>query len=157
MADRDSLHAFPAKMAAAAAALKAAQPLAVKAGTTILGGVTRTQLRTVAPTLFMSGVGRSGARVGITAVASGTSGIVKATGPVHLLERPTKAHPIQPRVAARRARRAVLKVGEGYAASVRHPGTAGQYPFRKGITKGLPAARDAMGATMARATGRALR
>lgn len=168
VAERDSLHAFPAKMLAAGVTLKAAQPIAVRAGTAILGTVTRAQLRTVAPSLHMSGVGRRGAAVGITAASSGASGIVKATGPVHLLERRTKAHVIEPRLTAklgetapdrtaRRARRPALKIGDRYARWARHPGTKGQYPFAKGIAKGLPPARDAMAATMIRATNQALR
>jgi hypothetical protein len=82
----------------------------------------------------MRGVGASGAAVGVRSTTVGLrrpTALIRATGPVHLLERDTRTHTISPRRAK------ALLTPDGPRASVRHPGTRGQHPFEKGIAEGL--------------------
>lgn len=158
MAERGSLQAFPGKMAAAAVAVKLAAPKASAAGALVLTQATRVQIRTVAPSLYMRGVGARGAAVGVTFNARPEGSFVRATGPLHLLERDSKAHAI----AAKRAKRLRLPSTGGKdtgvrTGSVKHPGTTGKHPFAKGIAAGLPPARAAITATLTQATTQALR
>lgn len=98
-------------------------------------------IRTVVPDMNMSGVGRSGVKVGVRYDIKGTrnpTSLIRATGPLHLVENPTSPHTIP---KARR-RRKVLKFGDGeFRRTVEHPGTRGQRPFRKGRELGTPAAK----------------
>lgn len=76
----------------------------------------------------LRGVGRSGARVGVRYDVRGFQnpvGILRYTGPVHLLNNPTKAHDIKNR--RRGGKRALSPSGNPWAAAVvRHPGTPGK-------------------------------
>lgn len=86
----------------------------------------------------LRGVGRRGARIGVRYTITGTGGEamarIKATGPFHLLERPTRAHDILP------ATRQALKIGDQFAAYAHSSGTRGKYPWRTGTEIGKPAA-----------------
>jgi hypothetical protein len=88
----------------------------------------------------MSGVGRSGARIGVGYDVKGLSNptaIVKARGPLHLLEYGTRPHRIEPRRGGARALR-VPAARRGFAMHVNHPGTTGKYPWAKGVAKAMP-------------------
>lgn len=129
-------------------------------------------LRTaVGSDLRMSGVGRRGAKVGVRYDVKGQrnpTALLRATGPVPLVERNTSPHTILPRgvgrVQGRRtklARQAArqnlydalfagtvgagvrpLALGNGrFAYRVSHPGTRGKQPFEKGIERATPAAQ----------------
>lgn len=97
------------------------------------------EIRSVVPSMRLSGVGRSGARVGVrydvkfTPEATAT---VRATGPLHLVENPTQPHEIRPR---RRGRKRALLTPAGPRAVVRHPGTTPSLrPWRTGRAKATP-------------------
>ena len=84
----------------------------------------------------LSGVGRKGARVGAKYTLGGGSNptaLIKATGPMQLLEHNTRPHIIKPR--KRRGAKALALRGGGFAAAVRHPGTTAKKPFEKGYLK----------------------
>lgn len=74
----------------------------------------------------MKGVGRSGANVGVRYDVRGYEnpvGIIRYTGPVHLIARPTRAHEITPR----RSKKALSPSGNPWAAAfAQHPGTRGK-------------------------------
>lgn len=121
--------------------------------------------------LRMSGVGKAGAKVGVRYTVKGTqnpTALLRATGPVHLVERDNKAHVILPRGVGRvqgrrtKANRRAAKqdlynalfggsVGRGvkplafgngrFAYRVRHPGTKGKHPFEKGVERAAPIAQ----------------
>lgn len=111
-----------------------------------------------APSMTLSGVGKSGAKVGVTFNVKGTknpTALVRATGPLHLLENDTSEHTIFARqvgrVQGRRTRenrRAAKQqlydtlfggqtagflgnAGREFAASgvVHHPGSRGKHPW----------------------------
>jgi hypothetical protein len=101
----------------------------------------------------LRGVGKRGARVGvrydIRDAGQRATSVVRATGPLHLLERDTKPHVIEPkskgRAANRRQRAGAVRLVDGsFRRRVPHPGTTGQKPFAKGITDGKPKALRAM-------------
>lgn len=157
MAERDSLHAFPAKMAAAGIAVRLAAPKAVGAGAVVLTQVTKAQVRTAAPSLYLRNVGARGASVGVTFNVRGDTALVRATGPLHIIERDNKPHFITAR-RGRRLRFATRNGKSGYAmGTVKHPGTKGKHPFERGIRRGLPPTRAAITRTMMAATTQALR
>lgn len=89
----------------------------------------------------LSGVGRRGAKVGAGYNVRGRvnpTALISARGPLHLIERDTGAHSIEPRrkrARGNRKRRAALKFGATYATAVDHPGTRGQRPFGKGVDR----------------------
>ena len=102
--------------------------------------------RAVGADMRMSGVGKSGAKVGAGYDLLGyrnPTAIVTARGPLHLVERPTRPHRI-PRQRGPRARRRVVAIpGVGVRAHVNHPGTRGKYPFARGVARGQRAAKAA--------------
>lgn len=144
-------------MVAAGLALTAAAPKAVAAGCVVLTQATRAQVRTVAPSLRMSGVGANGANVDVRFTVKGAAGLVQAVGPLHLLERDNRAHAIASRRAKTLRLPPVGPKGTGIRRAVKHPGTTGQHPFAKGVAKGLPATERAMAAVLVQATTKALR
>lgn len=75
----------------------------------------------------LSGVGLRGARVGARYDRKGDVAIVRATGPAHLIESPTKPHAIEPR--KRRGKKAVLTPAGPRARVAKHPGTHGRPTF----------------------------
>jgi hypothetical protein len=87
----------------------------------------------------LSGVGRKGARVGARYTVGGTvepSAVVRATGPLQLIERDTKPHSIVPRPRRGQKRRKALRLANGkFAAAVNHPGTRGKEPFGRGVVR----------------------
>jgi hypothetical protein len=110
----------------------------------------------------LSGVGRSGAKLGVSYKLEGTASnpraFMRATGPWPLIENNTTGRVIRPKRvagASRRgfvgpvapgqfsgSRRAVLNIpGIGYRRSARHPGTKGKKTFAKGrAAAAVPAA-----------------
>lgn len=108
---------------------------AVKAGTrkAALGVTTvaRANTQRAATSGRLSGVGKSGAKVGVR-YDQAPSGdfLVKATGPYQLIERDTRGH-AEPKA---RRRRTVLDIPEiGFRRSVHHPGTKGRHPFEHAV------------------------
>ena len=62
--------------------------------------------------------------------------VVKATGPLQLLERDTKPHTIAPRPRRGQTKRRALRLANGaFVAGVNHPGTKGKEPFGRGVTR----------------------
>jgi hypothetical protein len=102
------------------------------------------EIERVAPSRRLRGVGRKGARIGARFDVKGKrnpAGIVKAFGPLHLIERATDPHDITPkRHRGRRGSARALKVAGVFRSKARHPGTTGKFPFAKGIERGTPAA-----------------
>lgn len=89
--------------------------------------------------LRMSGVGQRGAAVNVRYQAakstSNPSAIVRAVGPVHLLERPIKPHPIAPR-----RRKKALTTPYGPRKSVQHPGVQNPaQPWARALPRVRPA------------------
>lgn len=107
---------------------------------------------------MMKGVGRSGAKIGvrydIKEFAGHDTSLVRAFGPVHLLEYDTKPHQMPKKLGSGSARKpskngkAKVKYvvipgfgaagGNGVFPRVSHPGTKGQHPWEKGLEKALP-------------------
>lgn len=87
----------------------------------------------------LSGVGKKGARVGAKYTLRGgvnPSAVVKATGPMQLLEHDTKPHKIAPRRRRGQAKARALRLADGrFVAAVNHPGTRAKRPFEKGVVK----------------------
>ena len=110
----------------------------------------------------LSGVGRvpGGARVGARFDVKGTTNptaVVRATGPLHLLDNPTRAHQITARVGKGRSRasrsafyNAIFGGSGGFAGvrpmstpygprfRVQHPGTAGKRTFWSAVDRAGP-------------------
>lgn len=126
--------------------------------------VIRSSINAIAPGGKMRNVGKSGARVGVKrTITSGHSAIVQATGPLHLLERDTKAHDIPRTLGSRRLRTAAGRLsqkrestgkvlsgrkilvinGDFVMGPVHHPGTKGRHPFDNGVAAAGPAAEIA--------------
>lgn len=83
----------------------------------------------------LSGVGLRGARVGARYDVKGIgnpTALVRATGPMQLLERDTSAHVILPR--RRRGKRAIL-TPDGPRRSAHHPGTSGKRTWSKAVER----------------------
>lgn len=125
--------AFPKHIRASQVAAVGQASLAVKTAVMAnMAGVSR-----------LSGVGRAGAKVGVRYDIRGTTSLVRATGPFHLLERDTKAHEI-PKAGRRRRRNArnlLVIGGEVRTGPVQHPGTKGKHPWRKGVAQSAPLVR----------------
>lgn len=83
----------------------------------------------------MSGVGVRGVRVGARYDVRGTvnpTAMIRATGPLHLIERDTRPREIKTR--KRRGKKALrLADGRFVTGTVQHPGTKGKRPFAKGV------------------------
>lgn len=139
--------------------LRARRTAIVKGATELKQGVQRR----LPPSGRLRGVGKKGARIGVRYdLKADDAAVVKAIGPLHLLERDTKAHTIEPkskgRGANRRKRAGALKLGDGqFRASAQHPGTKGQHPFEKGIEDARPKAVRAMANPITDAVKRGIR
>lgn len=107
-----------------------------------MGGVTR-----------LRGVGRKGARIGVRYDAKSDSATVRATGPFHLLERDTAAHPIGPK----RGKALHLANGNIVARVAEHPGTHGKHPFERGVEAATPLVPKVMAEEQVRSLGRFFR
>lgn len=111
----------------------------------------------------MRGVGKKGARIGVRYdLDSDGKATVRAVGPLHLLERDTKAHKIAPksrgRGANRKRRDGAIQLADGsIREEVDHPGTKGKHLFEKGVEAARPKALDAMRNATTDAVKRGLR
>lgn len=96
----------------------------------------------------MRNVGRRGARLGVKYTVSGSGARAKANvsgdGPWPLLDNPSVPHRI-PRERSRRSRKRarVLKLPNGFASYVEHPGTKGKRVFATARDAAVPDATDA--------------
>ena len=92
-------------------------------------------IRSVVPDMRMSMGGRN-AKVGVRYDIKGTSkptALMRATGPLHLVENDTSPRVIpKERKRRRGARKTLLLPDGGLRRSVKHPGTKGQQPFAEG-------------------------
>lgn len=95
----------------------------------------------------LSHVGKRGAKVGARYDVKGTqnpTALVRALGPLQIIERDTQAHDIVAgRTRTGRVRRGgakALNTPHGPRASVHHPGTRGKHPFGKAVDAYLPTA-----------------
>lgn len=93
----------------------------------------------------LSGVGKRGAKVSARYDIKGTknpTALVRANGPLHLVERDTKPHEIDAtRTRTGRRRRSgkkALSTPYGPKAKVRHPGTRGKHPWQRAVDQTLP-------------------
>ena len=116
----------------------------------------------------LRGVGKKGAKIGVRYEFLGNKALVRATGPFHLIERPTKAHRIDqkqsvsglPLVDASGQdvrRRYVVIPGVGVRAWANHPGTQGKHPWAKGVAAAVPIQRKAQGVALQQSLVRAYR
>lgn len=149
-----------ASFAAMPAAIEDAQHKGVRAAALAVTGAIRGEIGSATGgSMRLSGVGRKGARVGARFQMEGGLGepaaLIKATGPLQLIERDTAAHSIIPRgwrvsrkwgrLAAKGAvdpsrpvylgKGKVLKIGDGFRMFADHPGTKGKHPFEHGWRK----------------------
>ena len=122
--------------------LAAAQKRGVQQGALHVTRAVRDEIRqaTGGDMKMGSGTGRAGKRVGakytLKGVGGNTSAVVKATGPLQLLERDTKPHKIAPRRRRGQAKAKALRLANGkFAATVNHPGTKGKEPFGRGVVR----------------------
>jgi len=140
-------------LAASAADVAKAIPEAERRGVTRAAlhttQVIRAEIRRVTGDMRLSGVGATGAKVGarydLKRGRASATAEVKATGPLHLIERDTSAHVIWPKGRTysrtrrggirRRGTKTALTIGSNLRAYADHRGTTGQYPFRKGWQK----------------------
>lgn len=68
--------------------------------------------------------------------------IIRARGPLQLLDRSTRPHTIRPRKGGRgRQAKRALKFDGQFAAAVHHPGTRGKGTWDKGLRKAMPKTR----------------
>jgi len=107
---------------------------ALKVKTTVL-----VEMRRIAPSLRLTGVSKRGAKIGVRYDQGhgSSTALVQATGPVQLIESPTRPHRI-PKERQRGRRRIVVIPGVGPRASAQHPGTRGQHPWQKGVALSVP-------------------
>jgi hypothetical protein len=145
-----------------ASALPEAQRRGVQKAALHVTTVIRSEIRSVTGDMRLSGVGRRGAKVGASFKVSGTGGsaTVKATGPLHIIERDMPPHDIQPR-GYRVSKRYLnlvakgklpadgkriylgggkaLKFGGGfYRRASLAGGSRGKHPFERGWKKAAP-------------------
>lgn len=105
----------------------------------------------------LSGVGVKGARVGVRYDIKGTdnpTALVRATGPLHLVENPVKAHEIKPKRRRGKTKKAVVTPA-GPRASVQHPGVKSpKRPWSKGVDRAVPHVRREVGGVFSAAFAR---
>lgn len=105
----------------------------------------------------LSGVGRSGAKLGVRFDLKGSmnpTALLRALGPWQLIERKTSAHKIRPR--KRRGKRAIAFGGIARAWA-QHPGTRGKEPWAKGIDAGIKPALRVLRSAMVQAVTKGFR
>jgi hypothetical protein len=132
------------------AAIRQAEATGVQKATIRTTGLIRDQIRSATGDMRLSGVGKKGARVGarydkhFAATPDAPAMEIKATGPLHLIERDTRAHLILPRGqtftarGSRRSGRKALKIGDDFRLYAEHPGTRGKRPFARGVARAAP-------------------
>lgn len=94
----------------------------------------------------LRGVGKSGAKLGVSYRLSGagarTTATVRATGPWQLIEEDTRPHVIRSKRRGRKKGRggqgAIVIPGVGPRVAAHHPGTRGKHPWAKGVEKAMP-------------------
>lgn len=135
--------------------LRARRKAIIKGATELKQGVQRR----LPPSGRLRGVGKRGARIGVRYDLKGDeAAVVKAVGPLHLLERDTKPHLIEPKKRRSKGGRAAVRLADGeFRTAVQHPGTKGQHPFEKGIDDARPKAVRAMANPITDAVKRGLR
>lgn len=153
-------HQLAGKIAKAAASLSEAERAGVRAAALTATRIIRGEIRSVVSSGRLSGVGRRGARVGarfdVWKSAKDPSALVRATGPLHLVENDTAPHKITPR--RRRGRRRALRLADGgFARSVNHPGTKGRSPFARGAANAAAPAAAAFRQEISKMIGRVFR
>lgn len=116
------------------------------------------EVRQASGDLRLSGVGRSGARVNvgydIKGGADNPVALVKARGPLHLVENPVKPHDITPKARRRGGKRAVV-TPFGPKAKVRHPGVRSpKKPWAKGKRRAEPIIKREVAAVFSKAFAR---
>lgn len=129
--------------AEAAAALRKAAvelPRDMKAGvveaTAFLGSaVTVSQARAGAGSGRLRGVGPSGAAIGVRATVRGGTGLVRAIGPAHLLDHPTRAHVVAPR---RKAAMVIPGLDHPVSGPIVRPATKGKPYFEEAVEAAGP-------------------
>lgn len=139
--------------------LQRARSAAVRsAGLAVVGSV-RQEIQRASGDGRLSGVGRSGARVGARMDQRGEdTAVVKATGPVQLIERDTKPHVIGPKAKRGRSGRGGIRLRDGSVRrTVQHPGTKGKHPFEHGVEKARPQAVEEMRTATTSAVRRGMR
>ena len=143
--------------------LQQVQRDAVNAAAAAVAREVRQEIQRVAGAdMRLSGVGKRGAKVGArydqVVGFRNPSATVRAVGPLHLVERPTKAHAIPKARKRRSRRRRVVNIpGVGVRASAQHPGTKGQRPFERGVNRGVRKAPAAFAEVVDRELRRAFR
>lgn len=104
----------------------------------------------------LRGVGKKGAKIGVRYDIAGKRSLVRATGPFHLLERPTKAHRTPKEAKSGRAKRKVVNIpGVGVRAWANVAGTKGKYPWAKGVAAAMPIQNKAQGLALHQAVRKA--
>lgn len=105
----------------------------------------------------LRGVGKKGAKIGVRYDVLGKKALVRATGPFHLLERPTKPHRTpKERATGGKGKRKVVNIpGVGVRAYANVAGTKGKYPWAKGVAAAVPIQHRAQGIALHQALRRA--
>lgn len=120
--------------------------------------VIASEIRSATGDMRMSGVGTKGARVGVRYDMKGTenpTALVRATGPLHLVERPVKPHVIAPKKRGRGKRKKAVTTPYGPRASVQHPGVQNpKRPWSKGKQQAEPRVKREVSAVFGRAFAR---
>ena len=131
-------------------AIRNGESTGVRKATIRATNLIRDEIRGVTGDMRLSGVGKKGARVGarydkhFAATEDAPAMEIKATGPLHLIERDTRAHLILPRgqtftaKGGRRSGRKALKIGDEFRLYAEHPGTSGKRPFARGVARARP-------------------
>lgn len=131
---------FAAKAATTGEALSRAQRQLISRAALTITKAVREEVRSATGDSRLSGVGKRGTRVGAKyTVLSAGDALIQATGPLHLVERATRAHDIAPkrRRSRRNSRRpaALYLGGTTHYARVSVRGTSARRPFAKGVAR----------------------
>ena len=139
-----SVAQFAARMTRAPFVLREAERKVVQATALSVTTAVRVEISSATHgTNRLRGVGLRGAKVGAGYDMKGSAkptALVRARGPLQLIESNTAAHPINRR--KRRGKRALGNQASGFGPVsfvAMHPGTTGKHPFAKGVDRGLPA------------------
>lgn len=161
---KDGLHRFAPKMAAAAVSMKAIAPKAVAAGSLVLTNTVRAEIGRTTRGGVLRGVGKSGAKVGVRFDVKGggtrVAGVVRATGPLHILERDMPAH-VMPAPGGKTKLYRLAGAGKGgkgiAVPAISHPGSTGKHPFERGVKAGIVPAERAIAKVVTTSIARVLK